>query len=107
MDCSPEILCPWDSSGKNTGVGSHSILQGIFLTQETNPFLLHWQVGSLPLSRRKAQVLDTISSNTMQSGLDRISRHEAQGGSIWTGALWQISALKYVTALFLHPLRMD
>ena len=25
MDCS---LCPWDSPGKNTGVGSHSLLQG-------------------------------------------------------------------------------
>ena len=25
------------------------LLQGIFLTQESNPHLLHWQVGSLPL----------------------------------------------------------
>ena len=30
-----------DSSGKNTGVGSHFPLQGIFLTQESNPGLLH------------------------------------------------------------------
>ena len=30
----------------------HALLQGIFLTQESNPHLrhlLHWQVGSLPL----------------------------------------------------------
>ena len=27
------LLCPWDSPGKNTGVGCHSLLQGIFLTQ--------------------------------------------------------------------------
>ena len=27
------LLCPWDPPGKNTGVGSHSLLQGIFLTQ--------------------------------------------------------------------------
>ena len=26
----PRRLCPWDSPGKNTGVGSHSLLQGIF-----------------------------------------------------------------------------
>ena len=32
---------PWNSTGKNTGVGSHSLLQGIFLTQESNPGLLH------------------------------------------------------------------
>ena len=27
------LLCPWKSPGKNTGVGCHSFLQGIFLTQ--------------------------------------------------------------------------
>ena len=27
-----QILCPWDSSGKNTGVNCHALLQGIFLT---------------------------------------------------------------------------
>ena len=31
------LLCPWASSCKNTGVGSHSLLQGIFLTQRSNP----------------------------------------------------------------------
>ena len=38
MDCS---LCPWNSPGKNTGVGCHSLLQGIFPTQGLNPDLLH------------------------------------------------------------------
>ena len=27
------LLCPWDSTGKNTGMGCHFLLQGIFLTQ--------------------------------------------------------------------------
>jgi len=31
------ILCPWDSPGKNTGVGCHALLQGIFPTQGSNP----------------------------------------------------------------------
>ena len=38
MDC---IFCPWDSPGKNTGMGSHSLLQRIF------PFLCiegYWYV---------------------------------------------------------------
>ena len=46
------LLLPWHSPGKNTGVGWHFLLQGIFLTQGSNPSLLHllqWQVGSLPL----------------------------------------------------------
>ena len=53
MDCSaPGLLCPWDSPGKNTGVGCHALLQGIFPTQGSNPRLLHWQVDSLPLSHQ-------------------------------------------------------
>ena len=31
---------PWNSPGQNTGVGSLSLLQGIFLTQRSNPGLL-------------------------------------------------------------------
>ena len=33
------LLCPWDSPGKNTGVGCHALLQGIFPTQGSNPHL--------------------------------------------------------------------
>ena len=35
------LLCPWDSPGQNTGVGSHSLFQGIFPTQGLNPDFLH------------------------------------------------------------------
>ena len=35
------LLCPWDFPGKNTGVGCHFLLLGIFLTQGSNPSLLH------------------------------------------------------------------
>ena len=35
------LFCPWDFPGKNTGVGCHSLLWGIFLTQGLNPDLLH------------------------------------------------------------------
>ena len=36
--CDPS---PWNSPGQNTGVGSHSLLQGIFQMQGSNPGLLH------------------------------------------------------------------
>ena len=42
------LLCPWDSPGKNTGVGSPVLLQGILRAQGSNPGLLHWQADSLP-----------------------------------------------------------
>ena len=35
------LLYPWNSPGKNTGVGHHSLLQGIFPTQGSNLGLLH------------------------------------------------------------------
>ena len=35
MDCSPaRLLCPWNSPGKDTGVGSDTFLQGSFPTQD-------------------------------------------------------------------------
>ena len=37
------LLCPWDSPGKNTGVGCHAHLQGIFPTQGWNLGLLHFR----------------------------------------------------------------
>ena len=46
------LLCPWNFPDKNTGVGCHALLQGVFQPQGLNPHLLgllHWQVGSLPL----------------------------------------------------------
>ena len=36
-----ELYSPWNSPGQNTGVGSLSLLQGIFPTQGSNPGLLH------------------------------------------------------------------
>ena len=40
----------WDSPGKNIGVDCHFLLQGIFLTQELNPDILHCR-----------QILDQLS----------------------------------------------
>ena len=35
------LFCPWDSPGKNTGVGSPALLQGIFPSQGLNVGFLH------------------------------------------------------------------
>ena len=37
------LLCPWNSPGKNTEVGSHSLLQRILLTQGSNLGLLYFR----------------------------------------------------------------
>ena len=42
------LSCQWNSIGQNTGVGSHSLFQGIFPTQVLNPRLSDWtQVSSI------------------------------------------------------------
>ena len=46
------LLCPWDSPGKNTGVGCHDLLQAFFPTQGSNPCLsclLYRQAYSIAL----------------------------------------------------------
>ena len=35
------LLCPWNAPGKNSGMGSRSLLQGTFLTQRSNLGLPH------------------------------------------------------------------
>ena len=57
MDCS---LCPWNSPGKNTGVGCHFPLEGIFLTQGSNPCL---QLGRQILYHCTTQEAWQVSDN--------------------------------------------
>ena len=45
--CNPIDYSPWNSPGQNTGVGSLSLLQGIFPAQRLNPGL-QLQTDSLP-----------------------------------------------------------
>ena len=54
LECSPSRSSVHvDSPGRNTGVGCHALLQGVFSTQGSNPLLLPlslWQAGPLPLA---------------------------------------------------------
>ena len=65
-----------NSPGRNTGVGCHSLLQGIFPAQGTNPCLfcvLHWPVGFLPLeppgkSRHCTRSIKSSKTKVLLSG---------------------------------------
>ena len=60
---STRLLCPWDLPGKNTEMGCHALLQGIFPTQGSNLRLLcllrcrrilyHWATREAQNSKRK------------------------------------------------------
>ena len=57
------LLCPWNSPGKNTGVGSHSLLQGIFPIQGSNPGLPHCRQILYHLSCQGSPCLSDCSSS--------------------------------------------
>ena len=74
------LLCPWNSPGKNTGVGSCSLLQGIFPTQGSNPGPPHCRGVLYHLSPREApnynelplcihQTLPSVGNDVKQLGL--------------------------------------
>ena len=55
MDCSPSgSSVHGDSLVKNTRVGCHALLQGIFLTQESNPGLPHCRWIFYHLSQQRS-----------------------------------------------------
>ena len=61
MNCStPSSSVHGGFSDRNTGVAYHLLLQGVFLTQGSNPSLLHWQVDSLPLESPDSGVTTKI-----------------------------------------------
>ena len=47
---------PWDFLGKNTGVGCHFLLQGIFLTHGSNPCLLYCRQTLYHLSHQSTDI---------------------------------------------------
>ena len=54
----PHVLySPWNSPGQNTGVGSPSLLQGIFPTQELNPGLPHCRHILYQLSHKGSPII--------------------------------------------------
>ena len=61
------LYSPWNSPGKNTGVGSLSLLQGIFQAQGLNPGLLHCRWVLYQMSTREALKMVVQFSSVTQS----------------------------------------
>ena len=59
------LLCPWDSPSRNTGVGCHALLQGIFPTQGSNPGLLHCRQILYQLSHQGSPILVALPVLTL------------------------------------------
>ena len=59
------LLCPWNSPGKNTGMSCHFLLQRIFLTQGSNPGLLHCKQIPYHLSHQGSPCLGDKSKTIL------------------------------------------
>jgi len=62
-------LCPWNSPEKNIGVGSHFLLQEIFLTQGSNPGLLDCRQFLYHLSYQKSPIVKLLFVNIQNFSL--------------------------------------
>ena len=91
----PHGLSPWNSPGQNTGVGSSSLLQGIFPTQRSNPGLPHCRQIHYKLSHKgRPRILEWLaypfSSRSSrlknQTGVSCIT-----GRFLSTGLYWELS----------------
>ena len=65
----------WNSAGQNTGVGSLSLIQGIFQTQRSNPGLPHCR-----------QILHQLSHKGSPDGVGHSEKGELQ--TAWHEAAW-------------------
>ena len=105
---SSRLICPWDSPGKNTGVGCQDLLQGIFLTQGSNPcllHLLHWQVSSLPLVPPEKPNVNTWVLKSEGRSVSQIEETVEETGDIQSLSSVQFSSLQLLShvRLFATP----
>ena len=84
------MVSPWDSPGKNTGVGCHFLLQGIFPTQGSNPGLL--RCGWIPcrLSHQGSLEAHRVAFGYITSGVAVILGPGGRDRVLFLTSAWQI-----------------
>ena len=110
-------LCPWDLPGKNTGVGSHSLLQGISPTQGLNPSFLYCRQILYCLSHQGWWISYSLAITNPHSAFVRIrKRFRLQGFSdssvgkgsacnagTWVGKIMGLQRIRHDWATFTSP----
>ena len=95
------LLCPWDSSGKNTGVGCHFLLQGIFPTQGLNPGLPYYRHTLYGLSHQGRQTLRSPLRSSANTTVSPSQPHK----EVWSSGLSQcpISLSIFISWVLIVP----
>ena len=84
------LYSPWNSPGQNTGVGSHSLLQGIFPTQESNLGPLHWEhrvLVTAPPGKSQGILKSMIKFQSVLHTDQAWLRGEHESGSVMSDSL--------------------
>ena len=84
------LLCPWDFPGKNTGVGCHALLQGIFPTQGSNLGLLDCRQTLYCLSHQ-GSLCFSLSSILIQCSPSVILLKTLQSSICWMKIVFEMS----------------
>ena len=74
------LYSSWNPPGKNTGVGSLSLLQGIFPTQGSNPGLLHCRWILYRVSYKGSPATREVRGETLNVIASLMPRQEAPEG---------------------------
>ena len=86
---------PWNSPGQNTGVGSLSLLQGIFPTQGLNPGLLHCRRILYQLSHKGSpRVLEWVTYPFSSGSSQRRNQIGVSWGFFTNWAIRDVTNLK-------------
>ena len=94
------LYSPWNSPGQNIGVGSLSLLQGIFQTQGSNSGLLHCRCILYQLSHKGSKVLVKTYTNqhylSMKCTFSRVfvSTGEGKENGLWGSGMKDINQIK-------------
>ena len=72
VNCSPAHQAPLSMgfAGKNAGVGNYCLLQGIFLTQGSNPGLLNCRQILYHLSHQEALLPPVVTMNLFSTSVN-------------------------------------
>ena len=98
--------CPWSSPGKDTGVGCHFLLQGIFLIQGLNPGLLHCRKILYWLSYQGSPRTREEATQWVEGEQEEIHRgsniRRVTGGLTELPALWSLLGISVTVGVELE-----
>ena len=94
------LYSPWNSPGQNTGVGSLSLLQGIFPTQGLNPGLPHCRWILNQLSQRGSPIVYAAAARFLQLCLTFVQPQRWQPTRLPIPGILQPRTLEWVVISF-------